>query len=252
MLVDGGGRRKYREGDDESESFEPDVRGIGETVVSEFLWHRGYQRIDYILATHADADHIQGLTDVAKNFRIGSAIFGRMPANDPDLAELAAVLKRRGIHAESITRGDELKFGDVVVEILYPAASVDLDAVSDNDNSIVLRLTYGDRSILLTGDIERKAERELTEGSTNLNADVIKVPHHGSRTSSTQEFVNAVEPKYAVISVGRSSPFGHPHAEVVERWKSRGANVMTTGTRGTITVSTDGNDLVVNHFLLPN
>ncbi len=248
MLVDGGGRRKYRSDDDEAEPFERDVRGIGETVVSEFLWHRGYQRIDYILATHADADHIQGLTDVAKNFRIGAAIFGRMPMDDPDLAELAAILKRRGIHAESIIRGDELRFGDVVVEILYPQNS-DTDAVSANDNSVVLRLRYGRRSILLTGDIERQAERELTDGLTNLNADVIKVPHHGSRTSSTQEFIDATHAKYAVISVGRNSPFGHPHTDVVERWKATGANVITTGERGMISVSTDGKDLKIAAFM---
>lgn len=249
LLVDGGGRIKLHTGGEDADAFEPDVRGIGESVVSEFLWNRGYARIDHILATHADADHIQGLTDVAKNFAIGSAAFGRMPLDDPDFVALAEVLRRRSIPAEIVFRGDRLQFGDVVVEVLYPAAVEDPNAISDNDHSVVLRITYGSRSFLLTGDIERNAETSLVAVGGSLTADLIKVPHHGSRTSSTQEFINAVGAQYAVISVGRSSPFGHPHPEVVERWKAAGANVLTTGTHGTISVSTDGKDLVTNYVL---
>ncbi|MEP6787756.1 MAG: ComEC/Rec2 family competence protein, partial [Acidobacteriota bacterium] len=218
LLVDGGGRISYGASED-GEVFEPDVRGIGEAVVSEFLWDRGYSKIDNILATHADADHIQGLADVAKNFDIGSAAFARMPMQDHDFAQLAEVLRRRGIPAETIARGVRLKFGDVIVEVLYPLSSDDPNAVSDNDHSVVLRIVYGSRAFLLTGDIERTAELELVRGGGTLKADLIKVPHHGSRTSSTQELIDAVGAKYAVISVGRTSPFGHPHPEVVERLK---------------------------------
>ncbi len=249
LLVDGGGRFKYKtKADDDAEPFERDTRGIGEAVVSEFLWHRGYSRIDHILTTHAHADHIQGLSDVAKNFSIGSAFFGRIPMSDPDFAQFAEVLNRRGISTEIIARGDRLKFGDVIVEVLYPIASDDPNAISDNDSSVVLRFIYGSRTFLLTGDIERQAESALLKNDGTLTADLIKVAHHGSRTSSLQEFINAVGAKYAVISVGNSSPFGHPHAEVVERWKANGATVMTTGERGTISVSTDGKDLKIDKF----
>ncbi len=247
LLVDGGGRTNYKQAEDGELSFVRDVRGIGEAVVSEYLWYLGYSRVDHILATHADADHIQGLTDVAKNFSIGSAVFGRMPADDPDYAELAEVLRRRGIRAESITRGDVLQFGDVTAEVLYPGTFDDADAASANDNSVVLRIIYGNRKFLLTGDIERRAETELIKG--DLSADLIKVPHHGSRTSSIQAFVYAAGAKHAVISVGRTSPFGHPHADVVDRWKATGAEVLTTGERGTISVSTDGSDLLVTRFV---
>ena len=249
LLVDGGGRTRYgNKNDDEAEPFQPDTRGIGEAVVSEVLWAKGYSRIDHILATHADADHIQGLGDVARNFGVGSAIFGRMPLDDPDFVELASVLRRRGIPAETIARGDVLRFGDAVVEVLYPMPLGDPNAVSDNNHSVVLRITYGSRAFLLTGDIERQAEAELLSGGGTLSADLIKVPHHGSRTSSTQEFVNAVRPGYAIISVGRKSPFGHPHMDVVKRWKAAGVNLMTTGERGMISVSTDGTDIAIRRF----
>lgn len=247
LLIDGGGRINYRALDgDGSEPFERDVRGIGETVVSEFLWHRGYSRVDHILATHADADHIHGLTDVAKNFAIGSAMFGRTPINDPDFAELAEVMRRRGIIVDTIERGDRLRFGDCIVEVLFPMPTDDPDAASNNDTSIVLRIVFGTRAFLLTGDIEGNAETQLSSGGGTLAADMVKVAHHGSRTSSTPGFVDRTGAKYAIISVGRSSPFGHPHSEVVERWTAAGAKVMTTGERGMISVSTDGRDLVIS------
>ncbi len=250
LLIDGGGRSSFKKDENEdAEPFEPDIRSIGEAVVSEFLWDKGLSHIDHILATHADADHIQGLTDVARNFSINSAVFGRTPMSDPDFAALADVLQRSSIPVETIARGDRFQFGDVTIEVLYPLATDDPNAISDNDHSVVLRIIYGSRIFLLTGDIELTAETALLNNGGTLAADVVKVAHHGSRTSSTHEFIDAVGAKYAVISVGRSSSFGHPHPEVVERWKESGATVMTTGERGTISVSTDGRDLVVETFV---
>ena len=252
MLIDGGGKVDYQAKDGEAEPVERDVRGIGDAVVSEVLWAKGLSHIDVIVATHADADHIQGLADVARNFSVGTAIFGRTPRGDPDFAVLADVLQRRGVRSEVISRGDTLEFGEVKVEVLYPTAIDDPTAVSDNNHSIVLRIVFGSRAFLLTGDIEREAEMELLAHGGTLAADLVKVPHHGSRTSSTQGFVDGVKARYAVISVGRSSPFGHPHKDVVERWKASGARAITTGERGTISVSTDGKDLDINHFLPQN
>jgi competence protein ComEC len=109
----------------------------------------------------------------------------------------------------------------------------------------VLRLRFGERRFLLTGDIERNAEAALLATDNQLASDVVKVAHHGSKTSSTEEFVNATRPKLAVISVGLTSPFGHPRPEVIERWQNAGSQVLTTGRSGTITVSTEGHDLKV-------
>ena len=252
LLIDGGGvpaikQAVPREGKAD-EVFEPDAGRVGETVVSPFLWQRGYSKVDYILATHADTDHMQGLVDVAKNFRVRSALMARAPADDADFSELASVLQKRGVPVVQISRGDVLVFDDVRIEVLYPEAlrpDDPADATWDNNRSIVLRITYGETTFLLTGDIEAGAERALLGDPASLKADVVKVPHHGSHTSSTENFVNTVGAKYAVVPVGNRSRFGHPHKEVVERWVNSGAKVMTTGERGTISIVTDGHTLEV-------
>ncbi len=250
MLVDGGGSINFRgdNNDSDGENFEPDLPRIGETVVSEFLWEKGYSRIDYILATHSDADHMQGLVDVAKNFHIKTAVFGRTPESDPDLIELAEIMARKHTAIKQVAQGDSLQLGGVTIEILHPVRDAALDLVSENNNSLVLRFIFGERIFLLTGDIEKETESGLLQNSVFLDADVIKVPHHGSRTSSTQGFVEAVNADFAIVSVGRRSMFGHPHREVVERWTKSGAKVMTTGEKGTMSFSTDGHDLKVSTF----
>ena len=256
MLVDGGGKPKFNDlyvkrEDTEPEYFEPDTQNIGEAVVSQFLWEKGYSKIDYILATHADADHLQGLIDIAKNFRVQAAIFGRTPEKDEDFSELQKVLQKRKIEVLKFSKGDNLEIGGVKIEVLNPAKDDSPEAVSDNNHSVVLRLVFGERKFLLTGDLEREGERELLEDSEFLQADIVKVAHHGSRTSSTEDFVNAASAEFAIISVGRHSPFGHPHWEVVARWQTDGAKIMTTGTNGTISVVTDGRELQLQTFNSP-
>jgi competence protein ComEC len=220
-------------------------RRIGETVVSEYLWWRGLSEIDYVLATHADADHIDGLNDVVKNFAVRTALIARRPTDDPEFAKFSQTLARTKTHSETIEAGDVIHFGDVIVSVLWPPATGEK---STNNDSIVLRIQYGERSILLTGDIEQATERALLMSQQQLHADVIKVPHHGSKTSSTEGFVAATKPSVAIISVGRNSRFGHPHKEVVERWQSIGATVLTTGNSGMITVTTNGRELSIKEF----
>jgi competence protein ComEC len=246
MLIDGGGRIDY--GGDEGD-FEPDTRRIGESVVSEFLWEKGYSHIDYMVATHADADHMQGLADVANNFDVGSVLVGATPFDDRDFSELMRVAVSRKLPVSSVHRGDQLNVGGTRIQVFSPRTDIP-SGTSANNSSVVTKLSYGDVRILLTGDIEREVEAELLlDPSCDLEADVVKVPHHGSRTSSTEAFVQRVSAGTAVISVGRRSPFGHPHAEVVARWRNSGANVLTTGERGTITVSTDGSNVELQRFV---
>jgi competence protein ComEC len=239
MLIDGGGRADFRNADEESDadSFEPDVPRIGEAVVSEFLWQKGYSRIDYLVATHADADHIQGLADVAANFDLGEVAGGRAADGVKDYDARVNVVRRKNIPFATVSAGEVLNAGGARIEILNPAAA----SGSANNDSVVVRIVFGERSFLMTGDIEGSGEAAIIQN--NLASDVVKVPHHGSRTSSTWAFIDSTRAAYAVISVGKRSRFGHPHPEVVERWRSAGAEVIRTGESGTVTFVTDGKNL---------
>jgi competence protein ComEC len=238
LLVDAGGAIDFSRS-------KTDRRSIGEAVVSEYLWWRGLDTVDYVLATHADADHIDGLNDVLRNFHVQSALVARTPAPDPEWDKFSHTLVATRTDVTRIQAGDLINFGNVTIEVLWPPAASNPNAPSRNNDSIVLHIRYGNRSLLLTGDIEKNAEQALLSTSFNLQSDVIKVPHHGSRSSSTEPFVVATKPDFAIISVGQDSMFGHPHREVVERWQANGAQVLTTGHCGTITVTTDGTDFRV-------
>lgn len=257
LLVDAGGRprfdyrRKSPTEEQTEDTFERDTRSIGEAVVSEYLWWRGLDRIDYILATHADTDHIDGLNDIARNFQVRAALVGRAPATDSEFTRFAETAQNYGVPLRIIGRGDLLRFGAVEVQVLWPIRTEGAGASSSNNDSVVLRLRFGQRNFLLTGDIEKETEAALANAQDDLRCDVLKVAHHGSKTSSTEDFVKAARPAYAVIPVGLTSIFGHPHKDVLERLKASGAQILTTGRSGTITFSTDGNDLKVERFVKP-
>ncbi len=251
LLVDGGGRPSFNQTNEEDGDpvFERDTRSIGEGVVSQYLWSRGMDQVDYILATHADADHIDGVNDVARNFRVRGAMVARTPADDPEYARFAATMKESGVPVDQIGAGDVLHFGSVSAAVLWPPPTRDEKAPSGNNDSIMLLVRYGEKSFLLTGDIEKQGETAVLTERVDLGTDLVKVAHHGSKTSSIEAFVAATHPSLAIISVGRTSMFGHPNKEVVERWRASGAEVMTTGQKGTISVVTDGRVLSVNTFV---
>ena len=254
LLVDGGGRPNFmiqkRIADSQNEDvFERDTRSIGEAVVSEYLWWRGLDHVDYVLATHMDADHIDGLNDVLRNFTVRSVLTARTPSTDPEFRKLHETSRAEAVPINLIVAGDVLRVGELSARVLWPAASTNLP--SRNNDSIVLRLEFGRYKILLTGDIESAAEKVLVTTSNTrdyLTADVVKAPHHGSKSSSTPAFIKATGARFTIISVGQTSMFGHPHKEVVERWESSGAKVLTTGKSGMISVITDGKDLRIDTF----
>jgi competence protein ComEC len=153
------------------------------------------------------------------------------------------------VPVERIGAGDTMRFGAVTAQVLWPAASRDENAPSRNNDSVVLRFNFGETFILFTGDVEKEAELAMLTRGLDLCSDIVKVAHHGSKTSSIEAFVAASRPEVAIISVGRSSIFGHPNKDVVERWRASGAQVMTTGEKGTISVITDGRDLKLKTFV---
>ena len=142
-----------------------------------------------------------------------------------------------------------MRLGDVAISVLWPPPLDDPTAPWRNNDCTVLRVRYGNQVFLFTGDIENEAERRILDAGVDLRSNIVKVAHHGSRTSSIQSFIDATRPSFAIISVGRTSIFGHPHKEVVDRWRASGAQLMTTGERGTISVVTDGRSVNLETFV---
>jgi competence protein ComEC len=230
MLIDAGGRPQFAArgaGEGEAQQLERDTRSIGEAVVSEYLWWRGLARVDYLVATHPHADHIDGLNDVARNFEVRAALIGRDESREAEFARLATTLRRERVPVELVGRGDRLEIGGATIDVLWPPhAGAENQPVSVNNDSLVLRVRYGARAFLLTGDIEREAEAALVAAPDELRSDLVKVAHHGSKTSSTEPFVGAVRPALAVFSVGRSiavRPPGRAGRRTLARGRRTGA-----------------------------
>jgi competence protein ComEC len=227
MLVDGGGRLIY--GRQRKSNLH-----IGEDVVSPYLWNRGIRRVDVMVATHSHQDHIGGLGAIMSNFRPKELWTG---ANPP--AELLEQARRLGIPSFEKHPTGPYGLSGAILEILAPTDDYVAEKVGNND-SLVLRITYGSRSFLLTGDMERSIESKLLASGANLHADVLKVGHHGSRTSTSERFLEAVSPSVALISAGYENSFGHPHPDVLGRLSARHAAVLRTDLDGLVTARTDG------------
>lgn len=245
MLIDGGGRPRIIPAGQDGEAERPGAQ-IGERVVSRFLWQKGIRRIDYVLATHGDSDHTQGLGEVVENFEVGKTFLGPLPTNDPEIDQLLARVRTRNIPLGILTTGSKLPVESADVRVMWPPVFDPPHEQSVNNDSVVLLIQFGDRRFLLTGDIESAAEESIVATPDDLRADLLKVPHHGSRTSSTPAFLERVQPAYSIISVGRYSVFGHPHSEVVARLQQLRTNLFITGCSGAVTAETDGRALTVS------
>jgi competence protein ComEC len=222
---------------------------VGEEVVSPYLWSRGLKTIDVVALTHADHDHLDGLYAVLENFRVGALWVGEDDPR-PAFKRLLAEAKSRGVTVVHQAQGAESNWHGALVDVLWPPNS-GFAAKTANDNSLVLRLSDGRMHFLLTGDIEQHAEEKLVEGGMPLAADFLKVPHHGSKTSSTPAFLAAVAPHTAAVSVGQANPFNHPAETVVNRYESDGIKLLRTDRDGAIAAITDGQTISVHDYAAP-
>lgn len=194
--------------------------------------------IDLVVLTHPDADHINGLIEVLERFDVGRVLENHVK-KETSAYNRWDELKREAQVTEAIF-GQEVVLDDgIFLWILYPIGdSVEQSQV--NNNSIIAKLIYGETSLLLTGDTEAKIERELITRGADIDSDLLKIPHHGSKTSTTEEFLDAVTPEVAFIQVGADNRYGHPHPTVLERLENRGIKYYRTDTYGMIELMLDG------------
>jgi competence protein ComEC len=220
MLVDGGGRME-----------DP---GFGERVLLPMLLRRGLRRFEIVAMSHAHLDHCGGLPAVVRELDIGELwLIGRQ-WREPCSQELFETANRRGIPVVLVERRSRLALGQLEGEVITPRLRFKRAPL--NNGSVVFRLAGAGMSLLLTGDIEKEAERELAEDVPDLQAAVLKVSHHGSKSSTTEALLAAVRPRFALISSGEGNPHGHPHPEVVERLEQAGARLLRTDQRGSVEV----------------
>lgn len=219
---------------------------IGDRVLGPTLRARGIARLDYLAITHGDPDHIGGAVSVVRDFAPSEVWYGTFVNNHEPTLLLQEMATRRRSAWRWLQRGDQIDLGGVELRVHHPSPPDWQRQKVRNDDSLVLELRYGRVSMLLTGDIGREVEQALIPTLDLLPIVVLKSPHHGSGTSSSQEFIDAIKPRLVLISCGRGNPYGHPLPYVLERYRTVGAYVARTDLDGQIDVTTDGVQLSLN------
>lgn len=243
MVVDAGGTLGI--GKKQAASFD-----LGEEVVSPYLWSRSIQTIDTLVITHAHEDHIGGAAALMDNLHPRNLWVGAL-ADTPSWRALRTKAIRQGVNILAPRAGQTIAWGGASVQVLSPARADAPSARASNNESLVLRLTYGRTSFLLTGDIERQVESRLLSAGLLQKTDVLKVAHHGSKSSSTAEFMDAVQPAFALISDGTGNVFHHPHPDVLQRLRERGVSTWRTDLQGQISLFSDGRRIGLQTYAWP-
>ncbi len=209
--------------------------------IIDYVQTIGYHKLDYVVATHPHEDHIGSMPYIVRNFEMGSIYMPDVTANTATFESLLKAIKAKGLRVKNGRTGVHIiKDGELTADIIAPDKP---DESNLNNSSIVLLLTFGNVSYLLTGDAETK---ELNAIRADMHATVLKAGHHGSKTSTTQTLLKKISPSVTVISCGKNNDYGHPHAEVLKMLKSVNSSVYRTDRDQTVIVATDGSSLTVS------
>ncbi|HHV11949.1 MAG TPA: DNA internalization-related competence protein ComEC/Rec2 [Clostridiales bacterium] len=241
-----------------------DVMNVGKYRIKPFLLSQGTDELTYVIMTHADADHINGLKELMEDgqTRIRNLVLPEISNKDQGYLEMEALAKEKKIAVSYCKAGDKIVDGDLTLFCLHPSEGV--EAPDTNSYSAVFSVRYGEFDLLLTGDIGKEQEPALLRNLTDealwgddgpsgfkprMEYDILKVAHHGSKNSTSDEFLSSLQPRYAFISCGSNNRYGHPHQELLERLQEAGSDTRITYEAGAIQIETDGRLMEVSGYL---
>lgn len=227
------------------------VKNVGQYRMIPYLKSQGIKAVDYAVMTHADSDHISGLMELMEHsdkngVKIKNLLLPDIKLRDEAYQQMIATAHEHGIHVLYILKGDYMKFGEIEFHCIHP----DIDTVAEdrNDYSTILQLTYKKFNMLFTGDISSKQEEKITD-MVKGHCTVLKVAHHGSKYSTSNEFLQQIKPRYSVISVGEHNLYGHPSIDTLERLEQKGSQIVRTDEGGEIRICTDGDRIKVERLI---
>ncbi len=220
------------------------------TKIQYYLQKQGVEELKYVIGTHPDADHIGGLDVILYKFRCGTIIMPEEEKDTPTYRDVIDTMEEKGYTKTLPAVGDTYSLGGASFTILSPGASYE----ESNNNSVALLLTHGGNTFLFTGDAEEAAENDMLHCGIPLDADVYHVGHHGSSSSTSLAFLEAVSPSYGVISCGADNPYGHPHKETLEKLAELDVQILRTDEQGTVIITSDGSFLTIQEerYSLPS
>ena len=230
ILIDGGG------------STEEDV---GKDILLPYLLSRRVKKIDYIICSHFDTDHVGGILYLLKEIKVNKVIIGEQFEKNENYEEFKRIVKSKKIYVKIVKEGEKINIeNNLYFDILWPSSTEKVSKNTINNNALVCKLNYKEFTMLFTGDIEEETEKILVSKYQNTNvlkSTILKVGHHGSKTSSTNAFIQAVNPQIALIGVGKNNSFGHPNKEVIERIQKLGTKIYRTDEMGEIMIQVSKN-----------
>ena len=234
ILIDGGGSS---------------YSNIGKNTVLPYILDRGYTKIDIAIISHMDLDHCDGIIYLMEKIKINTVILGKQYERTSNYERFIKIAKERKINLKRVEEGDKIDIEkDVNIEVLWPNSKKVISENIINNNSLVFKINYKKFSILFTGDIEEIAEKKILEENKNtLKSTILKVAHHGSKTSTTSEFLKAVNPQYALIGVGKNNKFGHPSENTIRKLKEKNIRIYRTDELGEITIKLNKNINIVHN-----
>lgn len=235
ILIDGGGNI----------SKPLEEANTGTQIVLPYLKYKGINRLDCVFVSHPDGDHIIGILELLDYIKINQIFIADTDAKNDLLKILEMKASKYNIPINKLSKGNIVKVDDSIsFECIYPTKDILIDSDDYNNNSLVLYMDYNNSKFLFTGDIEKEAEDRITKDYKKLDVDILKVAHHGSKTSSTQNFVDMVQPKVAIISSGKNNYYGHPHKEVLDKYKN--INIYNTADDGAILIKPKNKRLIIS------